>query len=280
MHRGRKFLKEERRMEKAKKKVNWYRKGKGNGKEINHAPLIINPTYDSKLVEIMRKICEETARTTGIRIKVMERGGQKIRHDAKSDPKATKECKRELCLICRGERGGRCSDYGIVYRVTCITCKEQGGERGGGRKKVVYIGETGKNGYLRGIEHERAAEILQENNAIGKHCIMEHRIIKPELKMEVLKKYRTCLERQEGEAVYVRLESNEETEIMNSRSDFHQPPLVRVITTRGNSQEEQGQQPNQAQVEGGQRGRPGRGRGGVRGRPRGGRGVRRGNREE
>jgi hypothetical protein len=167
-----------------------------------------------------------------------------------------------------------------------LTCKAKG-------KRVVYIGETGKNGFLRGLDHEKAADTLQENNAIGKHCIIDHKDGRPELKMEILKKYRTCLDRQEGEGVYVRLETDANETVMNSRTEFHQPPLVRVVTTRGNNQETQGGQnpphlqfPQAHQPEGGRggRGRGGeelnRGRGRPRGRPRGSRGAGRGAEEQ
>jgi hypothetical protein len=243
LYRGREYMKEARRLEKEKKRVTWYRKGKRNGRQITHAPLIINPTFDRKLVEKMRKICDETAAVTGIRVKVIERGGQKLSGDAKSDPLACKECGRVECLPCRGEKGGRCSDYGVTYRVTCKTCKDSRG------KKVTYIGETGKSAYLRGLDHELAADTLLESNAIGKHCILEHVGERPELTMEVIKKYRTCLDRQEGESIFVRKEENEVDVIMNSRNDFHQAPMVRVVTNRGIDQQDQpgGQQQDMGQ---------------------------------
>ena len=71
--------------------------------------------------------------------------------------------------------------------------------------------------------------------------------------------------RQVNEAV--RIEMSEAYCVMNSKAEFHQSPLVRVVAVTG-LQEEQGEEPDV-----GQRGtRRGRGRGGRGGRGRRGRG--------
>ena len=72
--------------------------------------------------------------------------------------------------------------------------------------------------------------------------------------------FRSCLVRQVNEAV--RIEMSTADSVMNSRSEFHQALLVRVVTLNG-LVEEQGVGVDPRQPGGGGRGR-GRGRGGGR----------------
>ena len=72
--------------------------------------------------------------------------------------------------------------------------------------------------------------------------------------------FRSCLVRQVNEAV--RIEMSTADCVMNSRSEFHQALLVRVVTLNG-LVEEQGVGVDPRQPGGGGRGR-GRGRGGGR----------------
>ena len=74
--------------------------------------------------------------------------------------------------------------------------------------------------------------------------------------MKCLEGYRSCLERQVNEAVGI--EMSEADCVMNSRAEFHQAPLVGVVTVIG-LQEEQGEE---EQGRGHQRGATG-GRGRV-----------------
>ena len=75
--------------------------------------------------------------------------------------------------------------------------------------------------------------------------------------MTVLKIHRTALVRQVNEAVRIIISKAEC--IMNSKTEWHQAPLVRIIPVSG-LQEEQGTARGSLQ-QGGERGRGGRGRG-------------------
>jgi hypothetical protein len=233
LHRSKMWKKEERQQQKDLGKTHWYRKGKkGGGTAITHAPLIINPSHESKLTDKIKKICQETADLTGIRVKVMERGGNKIANDAKSDPLAEPGCKRTACGICQGEDKGKCSQYGITYEVCCLDCKEED-------VNAQYIGETGRNGFSRKAEHDQAVNNKYMNNALAKHCAIQHNGNRAKFSMRVTGTYRTCLERQEAEAVKIRRAQATVDILMNSRNDFHQPPIRRVVTELGNSQMDQ-----------------------------------------
>jgi hypothetical protein len=252
LHRDKQYQKEQRQVEKELKKVCWYRKSKRQGGQITHAPLIVSPTYDGELSEKLKKICQDVADNCGLRVKVMERGGSKIKDVVKSNPTGDKECGRSLCLVCNGETPGGCQTYGITYEVICITCRNseegqtqrtqgtsQGPNRGEGGKKVLYTGETGDNAYNRGIRHLESIRRMDPSNALAKHCIIAHNSTPAKFSMKVLQNFRGCLMRQEGEAVKIRFNMGKADEIMNSRKEFHQPPIKRVVIARGNVQETQ-----------------------------------------
>ena len=82
--------------------------------------------------------------------------------------------------------------------------------------------------------------------------------------MKALRSFTSCLVRQVNEAV--RIEMSTADCMLNSKSEFHQAPLVRVVPVVG-LREEQGVEEQGGGVQGGGRGR---GRGGrARGRGRG-----------
>ena len=62
--------------------------------------------------------------------------------------------------------------------------------------------------------------------------------MKAEFSMRALGSYQSCLVRQVNEAV--RIGSSKAESIMNSKAEFHQAPLVRVVTVVG-LEEEQGE---------------------------------------
>ena len=107
--------------------------------------------------------------------------------------------------------------------------------------------------------------LKDENNALWKHCVLEHWGVNQKFKMKCLGGSRSCLERQVNEAV--RIEMSKADCVMNSRAEFHQAPLVRVVTVVG-LQEEQGEEEQGRGQQGGASGGRGRVRQ-TRGRGRG-----------
>ena len=103
---------------------------------------------------------------------------------------------------------------------------------------VEYEGETAYNGFTRGLEHEACQRQRDESNALWKHCELEHGGQRANFSMRVLGSFSGCLERQVNEAV--RIGSSKADSIMNSKAEFHQAPLVRVVTVVG-LEEEQGE---------------------------------------
>ena len=135
---------------------------------------------------------------------------------------------------CREKRAG--------YRLTSLECPEDG-------RVTNYEGETGRNVFSRGLEHGLTSSVL------WKHCMIQHSRRQVSFRMDVLKTFKLPLERQNFEGV--RVKCSEADILMNSKNEFHQPSIVRVVAFRGNTNEEQAEaEPNPAK---------GRGRGGSRG---------------
>ena len=92
-----------------------------------------------------------------MRISVVERAGQAVKHLAKPEPLRKTGCGRENCFPCK-TGGGNCEKSGVGYRVRCETCGRAG-------KVVEYEGETAYNGFTRGLEHEACQRQKDESNA-------------------------------------------------------------------------------------------------------------------
>jgi hypothetical protein len=248
LYRGREYDAAGRRLRKEKKSINWYN-GKDTRDKYYMAPLIIDPTPDGLLKKELEKICREQGEEGGMWIKVIERGGDKLKNICKSNPSGSKECGRASCGICRGDKPGRCSTKGAGYRCCCLECKKEG-------IKAYYEGETGGNAHTRFLQHKQAVEKGKvAASALAKHMALQHGGKKGKFSMEVTGTFNKCLERLGDEGMRVRESEIEADILMNSKMEFHQPPISRVITVRGNrndDQEETGR---------GARGARGRGRG-------------------
>ena len=66
----------------------------------------------------------------------------------KSNPWEGQLCARGDCLVCAqgGDGAGKCSKRNILYKTTCLACKEKG-------KDTNYYGESARTAYERGKEH-------------------------------------------------------------------------------------------------------------------------------
>ena len=142
VHRPREWKREERKIAKLSKKQNWHK-----GDSQVSAPLILDPVA-GPLVEQLQEECRRFQDKFGIRVSVVTRAGQSVRRDAKAEPLRVVGCEREECFPCTGdsERKHDCERNSVGYRITCLTCQQAG-------KLTTYDGESGRNGYARGLEH-------------------------------------------------------------------------------------------------------------------------------
>ena len=79
--------------------------------------------------------------------------------------------------------------------------------------------------YTRGKEHESKLRRKEENSFMHRHQVEKHNGEPAKFEMRVVKSFRDPLSRQVTEAVLIK---NHSGEILNSKSEFHQPPLVRI----------------------------------------------------
>ena len=256
IHRAREWQQASRGLEKELKRGNWHKVRK----DQVSAPLIIDPT-PGELTSKLKEACVKFKAATGIHVTVRERAGRSVRKDGQPEPFRQKGCGRENCLCCSSGNPGECETNSVGYRITCDTCLVSG-------KAVVYEGESGRNAYSRGLEHQADLRNKVQDSPLWKHCLLEHEGQVQTFKMRVLRCFTSCLDRLCNEAVRI-TESKAEL-VMNSKSEWHQAPIRRVVPTHG-LQEEQGEYP--ASREGWLVGRGG-GPGGRAGGRAGGRGAR------
>ena len=239
IHRPRSWKEKERRREKELKRTNWHQ---SKEKQVS-APLILDPTAGD-MTKDMKAVCRDFEKVTGWRVPVVERAGLAMRSMARAEPLKEKGCQREDCFPC-STGGGNCERNGVGYKICCERCLRAG-------RCTEYDGESGSNGYSRGKEQAGGLRLEEEDNALWKHCMVEHGGEKVEFSMKVLQSFQSAMARQVNEGV--RIKRSKADCMMNSKSEFHQHPVVRVVPMRG-IQQEQGEEQR------GGRGRGQRGRG-------------------
>ena len=111
--------------------------------------------------------------------------------------------------------------------ISCVKlCEEEG-------TVARYVGESGRNGYHRMKEHARDIKSNNLKNAFSKHLQLKHpdKMREPSVfSYKVEGTFRACLDRQVQEGVRITLDESDE--LLNSKSEYHQPGVTRVVTTR------------------------------------------------
>ena len=160
------------------------------------APLIVDPTAGN-LTKEMKDVCTKFEAVTGMRVALVERAGSSIKQLAKSEPLRKKGCNRDECFSC-STAGGNCEKNGVGYKIRCETCLKAG-------RTAEYEGETGRNTFTRGLEHQAALRLESEESPLWKHCVLEHSQEKAEFSMKTLRNFSSCLTRQVNEAVRIEM---------------------------------------------------------------------------
>ena len=95
--------------------------------------------------------------------------------------------------------------------------------------KAKYIGESSRNLYTRCREHVKKFESKKTklDSLINKHQINEHAGGEPNFKAKVTGVFKDTLSRQVSEGVSIRHGGQS---VLNSKSEWHQPPLWRVMS--------------------------------------------------
>ena len=137
----------------------------------------------------------------------------------KSNPTATAGCSALDCIACKGGRGsgGHCRKTNVTYEIECGLCE--------GDEKSVYVGETARNLYTRGGEHISKYEGGKESSFILKHQTEKHEGSTAVYFSRMTGYFKDCLSRQVAEGVKIR---RCDYHLMNTKSEWHQPPIWRV----------------------------------------------------
>ena len=171
----------------------------------------------------LQKEDDNIVKTMGSRrIKFVERGGKSLESLlCKTNPWKDVHCGRGDCVICRSGKGGQCRTESCVYEVKCLQCEEKGIKR-------IYIGESGKSGYERMIQHWRSWRGREKDSFLWKHDLLDHggKLDETKLAARIISKPQKALQRQVEEAVHI-LEELPET-LMNSKSGYGVNKIPRI----------------------------------------------------
>ena len=208
MYRKRNWKKEERRKAKVDKRKTWYEKG---GYE---AVVFVPATPKSKLAKSYKAKIKES----GIKIKVVERAGRKIKNILQvNDPLSHKKCNKEdNCLVCNTGKGS-CRSSSINYSIRCIDSKCE----------HIYHGHSSKNGYSRGKEHNEDLKMKREKSVMWKHCKEKHGGKIKRFKMDIKRVNRNDpTKRQITEAIFIN--KTQPNISMNERTEWNYINLPRL----------------------------------------------------
>ena len=222
---------DERNSQKAKKKCNWW-----NAKESKiqyKSVLFVTPTPGGVLAKELQKREAELNKNTEERIRIVEKGGLKIKDILGSkNPFKKSNCNQKTCPLCTNSENVDthsdevkipCNSNNVGYMWLCLTCKEKD-------KMKVYDGETGRSARLRGGEHLKDLEKKRSKSVLYKHKMSDHPHENVKFRMEITNKFKDALTRQANEAV--RIFSRPSHETLNSKSEFNHPPLSRVVVEK------------------------------------------------
>ena len=185
LYRPREWNADERRIEEAKKKKNWYKKG--GFESVIFVPSTPNST--------LRKQYEQCIKTSDFKIKVVEKAGVSLKRMLqKSDPFRDRNCDRLNCFICQSGGTGSCRSEAVNYDIVCKECESP-----------CYRGETSINAYARGLEHVEDLEKKLPTSVMNRHSIQKHNGLVPEFQMNMTGTYvNDAMLRQITEAVQIR----------------------------------------------------------------------------
>ena len=109
----------------------------------------------------------------------------------------------------------------IVYRMTCVRCKEDD-------RTSCYIGESFRTSYDWGLEHLNAMRTGDTNSPLVEHNNLEHQGEEPRFSMEIIARCKSSLQRQveEGDQIL----RHEKYNLLNRRGEWGQnlPPKLGV----------------------------------------------------
>ena len=202
MYRNREWNLEERQNQKINKKSNWWNSAKS---EVQYkSVLFVTPTPGEVLAKEIRKRLEEINKNEAEKIKIVEKGGLKMRNVLGSkNPFKKEKCIQQTCPLCnsstyietnKDDIKIACNTHNVGYKWVCLTCQDKGVLK-------VYEGETGRSARTRGAEHVKDLEKKKQTGALYKHKLSEHKDENVKFQMHITHQFKDALTRQANEAV-------------------------------------------------------------------------------
>ena len=197
--------------------------------------LFVEQSKRGTLASKMRETLRRLEPLLGFRMKVVENAGTSLGTLLSNrDPWAGTRCGRESCFPCKQktERIEDCKKANILYESRCCTCN--GEEKGKTSLELddprehpsIYVGESARTLQERSREHHSDYSKQKEESHMLKHWSEAHRgEEKPRFNQFVISSYKSCLERQIGEAVRIQLRGN----VLNSVGVYNRSKLTRLV---------------------------------------------------
>ena len=217
--------------------IDWWNKAcSKNPSAIKYTSvLFVPPTPGGMLAKLMQSREEEiNSRQGADRIKVVEGKGRKLKHlVVDKNPYPALPCKKVLCPLCHETEVSKppanhpskkipCNTPGVLYSIICLDCKSKG-------LTAQYVGETGRPMVTRALEHVKQTIAEKSFNPLVKHSKEDHAEATKKVRFEfkIEKKFPDPLTRQAEEGLVIR-DRAKLGKILNSKSEFHHPPISRV----------------------------------------------------
>ena len=233
LYRPREWRKEERSRRKEFKRTGWFR---SLGGQTNDFALFCPASPGSKLAAKWKKELEEVKASSGglVRGYVAEKSGIPLSALLFNNQLGeTNSCGKGDCnpcvngttkhLSCR-----KISRGGMVYKCNCLSCKQA----------VVshdswYHGRTARTLYTRQGEHFAGYEARKTDNALYKHAQLHHPGENPTFQFEADKFFSDATSAQIYEGVSINHSPSTEGYLMNSKAEYQQGEVARVVMVRG-----------------------------------------------
>ena len=174
--------------------------------------------------EILKREVSKIMKNAGFNVRVVEKGGRNVKSFLqRSDVLPSANCNDDTCPICLTEGKGKCEVEGVVYRIWCPVCKENG-------VNVSMYGETGRTGKIRCKEHREALYNLKKSSNLREHCVDVHGGQFIDFSYSVVKTFPgDPLSRQLQEAILIDSHSGPS---MNDKREFVRPASVKIRVER------------------------------------------------
>ena len=185
-------------------------------------------TPGAELAAAVRTVLKEEGSRLGLNVKVQEGSGLSLKRSVvTSDLAFGQPCPQGDCPICLtgGGKGGlHHHRSGAVYSGNCKLC---------GENVASYWGESGDSVYCRCHQHMEAIGKRDENNAFAKHLAIYHPDQagnKEAFEFRLEEVHNKPLSRLCSESDFIHRSSSQIQ--MNSKAEWHQPAVPRVVVTR------------------------------------------------